>query len=185
MTTRRTMPSVSRRAALAGLAGGGLGLALTGARGVAAQEASPAAMAAHPMVGAWSFDFDPEHPGTLFVYTSFHADGTRTDVHPFAGTGIGAWRPTGDRTAESILKYQNIATTPGDFAPGTVTVWESLTVDENEDISTREDVVELRAIDGTVVALFPFTGEPAHRLTVEPPPVVETPVTPTSATPAS
>jgi hypothetical protein len=176
--------SVSRRAAVAGLAGGGFALAAS-RLGVSAQDASPAAMASHPIVGTWYFDFDPANPGTLFVYTIFHADGTRSDVHPFAGTGIGAWRATGDRTGMAINKYQNIATTPGDFVPGTVTVWSTFTVDEGGDSSTGEAVVELRAIDGTVVALFPFTaGEPSHRLTVEPAPPVETPMTPPAATPA-
>ena len=72
-------------------------------------------MASHPIVGTWYFDFDPANPATLFVYSSFHADGTRTDLHPFAGPGIGSWVATGERTGQTILKYQNIANTPGDF----------------------------------------------------------------------
>lgn len=180
MNTRQNH-AITRRAAVTGL--GTSTLALAASRlAVSAQEATPTAMATHPIVGTWSFDFDPEHPGTLFVYTIYHADGTRTDVHPFAGTGIGTWQATGERTGEAINKYQNIAGKPGDFVPGTVTVWESFTVDASGDTFTGEAVVELRASDGAVVARFAFTGEPQHRLTVEPPPVVETPA---AATPAS
>ena len=180
MNTRQSH-AITRRAAVTGLGTRTLALAASWLA-VSAQEATPTSMATHPIVGTWYFDFDPEHPGTLFVYTIYDADGTWTDVHPFAGTGIGMGQATGERTGEAINKYQNIAGKPGDFVPGTVTVWESLTVDASGDSHTWEDVVELRAIDGTVVARFPFTGEPAHRLTVEPPPVVETPA---AATPAS
>src|SRR6186713_2769586 len=122
MTTSNTGHAVSRRSALAGLGVGSLGLALGAtARGVAAQDAT-SEMASHPIVGTWYFDFDPANPGTLFVYSIFHADGTRTDLHPFAGPGIGSWVATDERAGESILKYQNIAAEPGVYVPGTGTV---------------------------------------------------------------
>ena len=59
MTTSRSDSSVSRRAAVAGLGAGGLGLVMTG-RGASAQDAD---MATHPIVGAWTLDFDPTNPG--------------------------------------------------------------------------------------------------------------------------
>ena len=139
-------------------------------------------MASHPIVGTWYFDFDPANPGTLFVYSIFHADGTRTDLHPFAGPGIGSWVATDERAGESILKYQNIAAEPGVYVPGTGTVWESLSVDEAGENLTVQSVVELKAIDGTVVALFPFTGGVSRRLAVEPPPSL---ATPTAGTPTT
>ena len=172
MATHRT-DTVSRRSALVGLGAGGLGLALAGR--AAAQDATPGAMAGHPLVGAWYADFDPANPGTLFVYTSFHADGTRTDVHPFAGAGIGAWEATGARTGRAINKYQNIATAPGDFVQGTVTVWSTFAVAEDGNGTTEDAVVELRGSDGAVVALFPFSGGGSRRLAVEPPPPLGTP----------
>ncbi len=181
MTTQSTN-LVSRRAALAGLGAGGIGLALAAtARPAAAQDAA-SEVASHPIVGTWYLDFDPAHPGTLFVYTSFHADGTRTDLHPFAGPGIGSWVATGARTGETILKYQNIADKPGVFVQGNVTVLESLTVDEAGENLTAQSVVELKASDGTVVALFPFSGAASRRLAVEPPPSL---ATPTAGTPTS
>jgi len=144
-------------------------------------------METHPIVGTWSADFDPENPGTLFVYTSFHADGTRTDVHPFAGAGIGAWEATGERTGRAINKYMNIATAPGDFVQGTVTVWSTFEVAEDGNSTTEDVVVELRASDGAVVALFPFSGGGSRRLVVESPPPLETPEagTPETGTPVA
>ncbi len=143
-------------------------------------------LAKHPIVGAWSADFDPANPGTLFVYTIFHADGTRTDVHPFAGAGIGAWEATGERTGRAINKYMNIATAPGDFVQGTVTVWSTFAVAEDGNSTTEDAVVELRASDGAVVALFPISGGSSRRLVVEPPPPLGTPEagTPEVGTPA-
>ena len=178
MNRRPVLPpsGLSRRAALGRLAavGAALGLTTRPSRG-AAQDATPAAAAGHPIVGTWSADFDPANPGTLFVYTSFHADGTRTDVHPFAGAGIGAWEATGERTGRAINKYQNIATAPGDFVQGTVTVWSTFAVAEDGNRTTEDAVVELRASDGAVVARFSFSGGGSRRLVVEPPPPVGTP----------
>jgi hypothetical protein len=175
---------VTRRSALAGLGAGGLGLALaTRGLGANAQDTAPDTMANHPIVGTWYFDFPTDDFGTLVGYSSFHADGTRTDLHPFAGPGIGSWQATGAQTGETILKYQNIAVEPGPVVPGTVTVWETFTVDDSGESVTYDTVVELKALDGTVIALFPFSGAPAsRRLVVEPPPPIPTPEagTPTS-----
>lgn len=101
MTTQQTGASVSRRAALAGLGAGGLGLALaTTARQVSAQGATPTAMAGHPMVGTWIIDRNtavPVEPPVILVVTS---DGGVID--PVGGVA-GAWRPTGARTGEWTL----------------------------------------------------------------------------------
>ena len=175
MTTSCPPTAVSRRVALAGLGTGGLGLALAArGGGASAQTTTPGDLAGHPIVGTWYADFDPANPGTLFVYTSFHADGTLAEVHPFAGAGIGAWEATGERTGRAIYKYQNIATAPGDFVQGTVTVWATVAVAEDGGSTTEDAVVELRGSDGAVVALFPFSGG-ASRLVVEPPPPLGTP----------
>ena len=59
MTPHHTTPSVSRRAALAGIVGGGLGLAVLPAGDRAfAQDASPEAMVSHPVVGTWVLQFE-------------------------------------------------------------------------------------------------------------------------------
>lgn len=91
------------------------------------------------------------------------------------------------RTGRAISKHLNIANQPGDFFRGTVTVWESLTVDEAGEALTAQSVVELRASDGTVDALFPFSGAAFRRLAVEPPPPLGAPDagTPDAVTPSA
>ena len=178
MSDASTKYIVSRRTALAGLGAGGLGLALA-SRVVSAQEAT-ADMATHPIIGVWVSDFNPADPGKVFVFNSYHPDGTYSSLHPFAGTGIGAWRATGERTCDVLLKYLNIASEAGKIEPGIVTVWASITVDDTGDGLTDEAVIELRAPDGTVVALFPSQGA-ATRMVVEPMPSLPAPeATPTS-----
>ena len=55
MTIPGSVPTASRRAALAGLGAGGLGLVLAASvPNAAAQEASADALASHPIVGAWN-----------------------------------------------------------------------------------------------------------------------------------
>jgi hypothetical protein len=182
MTTHHADEPLSRRAAVAGLGAAGIGMALAAVSGsAAAQEASPVPLADHPIIGTWVFDFDPANPGTLVAFASFHADGTRTDLHPFAGPGVGVWSATSARTGRTVSKFQNIAAEPGAFTPGIVTRWESFTVDESGDRFTFVMITELRASDGTVVGRFPFAGEPAQRLIVEPAPALEAP----EATPAT
>ncbi|HYP61589.1 MAG TPA: hypothetical protein VEQ36_14255, partial [Thermomicrobiales bacterium] len=68
--------TVSRRTALAGLGGGGLGLALSSTlRQASAQDASPAAMAGHPLVGTWIITRDITNTTEVPVVVVFTADG--------------------------------------------------------------------------------------------------------------
>jgi hypothetical protein len=102
MSTQNSDHSVSRRAALAGLGAGGLGLALAAApRLVAAQDVD---LASHPIVGAWLVLSSPPGPMTI----AFHPDGTcvfgilTTASSPngvgFSSASVGMWEPTGART---------------------------------------------------------------------------------------
>lgn len=181
MTGSGSFSAVSRRSMLAGLAGGGLGAAMTTLNGtVAAQDATPD-VAGHPVVGTWWVEFAPAQPARVSVLITFHADGSMVWSHPLGGIGIGVWTATGERTVDSMTKHQNIADTPGDFIPGTVTAWSSFTVEEDDSLSER-GVVEVQTSDGTVVARFPHEPENRFmRLTVEPPPTLDMP----EATPAS
>ena len=182
MTNHHADAPVSRRAAVAGLGAAGIGLAVAAVSGGAtAQEASPVPLADHPIVRTWVLDLDLDQPGTLVGLVSFHADGTRTDLHPWAGPGVGAWQATSARTGRTVVKSLNIAAEPGAFIPGIVTVWASFTVDEGGDSVTLVAIVEIQESDGTVVGRFPLAGELAHRLTVEAPPALEPPeATPTT-----
>ncbi len=62
-----------------------------------------AELASHPLVGAWRLDPDPGVPTRVV----FHADGTYVEIDPLQGTGIGMWRPTGQRSAEVIVEWPN------------------------------------------------------------------------------
>ncbi len=175
MTPQHTKP-VSRRTALAGLGVSGIALAAGGRTVTAAQDAT---MADHPIVGSWQSDPNPAVP-TLAWYAGFQADGTYTSIHTFAGPGIGAWKATGERTAEMILKYFNIAAEWGEFQAGTVTVWASIEVSADGNHFTEDAIVDFRGSDGSFIEQFPFTGT-GTRLEISAP----LPGTPEAATPAS
>ncbi len=153
-STRRL---VNRRSAITAAGAGVTALGISRWH-TAAQDLDPGAMATHPLVGVWFEEFAPEHPGALLDVTAFHADGTVTESHPIAGTGIGIWRPTGERTGEQVVKFQNISDTPGTFVPGTSTFTGTFTIDEEGDTFAYEGIVDLRAVDGASVASFPITG---------------------------
>ena len=106
--------------------------ALTGAlavsRSTTAQEATPSAMASHPIVGAWLV-MDPSDPLNARP-AIFAADGTLTVgyvpsyYHPergvvLQGTAIGVWEPTGERTVH-LTFVQALSDLNGTYL-GTVT----------------------------------------------------------------
>jgi hypothetical protein len=99
--TRPILNPVSRRTALAGLGAGGLGLALAAsARSATAQDATPAPMAGHPIIGTWVVDRDVttvNDAPSVVVYT---ADGGLLD--PSQGVA-GVWQATGPRSAAWTL----------------------------------------------------------------------------------
>jgi hypothetical protein len=119
MRTSSTASVVSRRTALAGFGAGALGLALATRRIAAfAQDATPAAAPprkGHPLVGAWEVTESDEQPvPAAATYAIFDADGTWLHYGGrslYGGVGflaIGAWRPTGARTAEAIEIYEQL-----------------------------------------------------------------------------
>jgi hypothetical protein len=176
--TRSTL--VNRRSAIAAAGAGVTALGIS-RWPTAAQDLDPAAMATHPLVGVWFEEFDPEHPGARLDVTAFHADGTATESHPIAGTGIGIWRPTGERTGEQVIKFQNVSDTPGTFVPGTSTFTGTFTIDEGGDTLAYEGIVDLRAMDGASIANFPISGTGIRRMTI----ASATPPASPAATPTS
>ena len=67
-----------------------------------AQEATPAAMTAmatHPLVGTWAIVTEVSAEETFPSVANFNADGTYTEVLPWGIVILGAWQPTGERTA--------------------------------------------------------------------------------------
>jgi predicted lipoprotein len=160
MTTDRTDRSVSRRAALAGLGAGGLGLALAAtARGVAAQDATPGATAGHPIVGTWVIDRDVTGTTEVPVVVVFTADGGFIDP----GQGVaGVWEPTGPRSAaKTIIPFVDGG------AGGYVVVRATWEVDAGGDTMSGPASVTVVAPDGTVVATSELSSR-ATRLRVDP-----------------
>ncbi len=74
-----------------------------------AQDATPAAMAGHPLVGTWLLTF-ANLPGTLDLNT-YGADGTVVQSGP-AGEGAGAWTATGPASAAMTLVLLEVAGGP-------------------------------------------------------------------------
>jgi hypothetical protein len=144
---------------------------------VDAQEATPAGMslADHPVVGAWRWTNAPGDP-IPYTFAIFHDDGTYTEVTMGAGTGIGTWRPTGERTADLTAFFQDLDPSVEGFEPGTIKVLAAVTVDEDGTTAKAPYTVEASTPDGTVV----FASEPMAgtmtRVELEPMGAVGTPI---------
>ena len=157
-------------------------LALVGAvavglspRGTAAQDATPTDRSDHPIVGAWHWDNDPADPADD-SYGIFHADGTYLEVTKTTnvGTGIGAWKATGERSADVLTIFQD--TDPSEaFAAGTATFLLSLTVDETGNALAGTGVLQVRAPNGSVSFEGTDFSYTADRVTVAPLPDFGTP----------
>src|SRR5215218_7493988 len=95
----RPASMVSRRVALAGVGAGGAGLALAATvRHSSAPDATPAAMAGHPLVGARLLDTDTADPSNPPTLATFSAVGVYTQVEPNSAPGVDAWQATGAQT---------------------------------------------------------------------------------------
>jgi hypothetical protein len=191
MSTSRTTDSVSRRTALAGLGATGLGLALaTRSRVATAQEASPEAMASHPIVGAWNV-MTPGGP-SLAV---FSADGTNIQGLPatqagpqgvdFVGAQVGTWEPVSARGIH-FTGVQLHSDANGTFT-GTVTIdgYPEVSEDGQTILDDQSQVmITIRDAAGAIVQQVPGAGSPpvtGTRMGVGSPGFPEG--TPTAATP--
>ena len=143
-----------------------LGLVATVAQSTDAQEATPdtttmMAMTTHPLVGTWRWDNDPavldDDSYGIFTTGGSYLEVTRPDN---AGVGVGAWTPTGERTADVITVFIDADASEA-FAPGTGTFLMSVTVDASGDAVTATADLQVRDPDGTVTfegAGWTFTG---------------------------
>lgn len=101
MSTSGPITAVSRRTAFVGLGAAGAGMALAAsARKTSAQDATPAAMAGHPIVGTWIVDNDTTSPTNMPSLVTLSSDGIVID--PVAGFA-GSWEATGERTGVFTL----------------------------------------------------------------------------------
>ena len=148
-------------------------LALRGAAFPAgAQDPSPAA---HPLVGAWVLDSDVESADDPPIYLLVHADGTWLVANPYFGDGVGAWQPTGDRTAGGTLVFQDLNPDWNQVMPGTLTASLAIEVDATGDAFAARIASEGRWLDGTVAERDESTAQ-GTRLGIEPLPASGTPV---------
>jgi hypothetical protein len=142
MTTTRFDNSLSRRSAIAGIGASGLGLAATTmASRASAQEASPAPMDVHPIVGTWVLEFEgaPTQPAFPAV-TVFGADGSFIDA---ANGHAGVWEATGETSA----LHTWVHVFPGNY----VVVSGTIEVDTSGDTWMQQYTVMVVSPDGTVV----------------------------------
>lgn len=106
MPTSRPSTTLSRRAALAGLSAGGLGLALAAAARPAAAQDAASELATHPIVGTWLVAPRDASGGddTIIlgadgsVLQGWAASAAGPQGVTFSGPGVGTWEPTGPRT---------------------------------------------------------------------------------------
>ena len=88
-------------------------------------------------------------------------------MDPNIGVGVGVRQATGERSADLTYVFQDIDLEPGTTTPGTVTVRQSVTVDETGNAFTAPLRVEVQIPDGTVVFSAAYTAR-GIRLGVEP-----------------
>ena len=169
-------------------------LALVGAvtaglqhRAAVAQDATPASLAGHPIVGTWHWPNDPANPADD-SYGIFLADGAYLEVTKAdnVGVGIGAWQATGPRSVDVVTIFQDVDPGPA-IEPGTATFLLSLTVDETGDALSGSGDLQTRAPDGTVTFEASGWEYTADRVAVAPLPEFgawTAEATPAAATPA-
>jgi len=120
---------------------------------VAAQEGTPGTTAEPMIVGAWQWNSFPEggevccgpEPASFAI---FHADGTYTEWQPVAGTAIGIWRMTGERTYDLLFVFPDTDPSLEGFAPGTGTFTITIELDETGNALTATGTIDVRDAGG-------------------------------------
>jgi hypothetical protein len=132
--------------------------------GATAQEATPAATAGHPLVGAWLLTNPavPEEAPTLVV---FHADGTYLQAEAQGLVGIGSWEGTGERSAALTFVEQFV---DDRGAINTITIRAVGEVAAGGDTFTATYTMELTRPDGTSRGEYGPGSVEATRIAIEP-----------------
>ena len=156
---------VSRRAALAGFGAGGAGVALAvTARHSSAQNATPAATAGHPLVGAWLLDTDTAEPSNPPTLATFSSDGVYTQIEPDTFPGVGAWRATGAQSAE--MNFHQLI--PVEQGGGISTIRAAIEVGADGQSVTAMYTLELVDADGVATGQYGPGQVSGTRIAVEP-----------------
>ncbi len=167
MSTTRSNLNLTRRTTLAGLAAGGLGVAVGGRRSGTAQEMS---LADHPMTGMWLAlgnpprrGQDPQFPapslfatdGTVILGFVPAEIGMEGDIQ-FTGSPMGVWEPHDDHTAHFTV-VQVLADKTGKLV-GTVTIDGHPSTDDGGLTFSDDGVlntVTIRDAAGAVLTVIP------------------------------
>ena len=72
---------------------------VAGSRGTTAQQGTPGATSAHPVVGAWLLNTNPSNPHNPLSVAVFSPDGTYQESDADGSDGAGTWQATGADTA--------------------------------------------------------------------------------------
>jgi hypothetical protein len=86
---------------------------------------------------------------------------TYVEETAYIGAGIGSWVPTGERTADLIIVFQDLdggldPSKPAAFAPGTITFRLAVSVDETGNNLIASGPQEVRSPDGTLLDTLTF-----------------------------
>lgn len=161
MITPRFSTSVSRRRALAGVAGGGVALAT--AR-LAAQGTTPVANGTHPFVGVWMISSEGDDgPPEFGVVT---ADGGFVNYTADGEVNIGVWAPSGDSTADMTIR----GTIPGEEGSngGLFVIRVAIEVDATGESFAGPYTLEIMNPDGTGTGQYGPSSVTGTRLVAEP-----------------
>ncbi len=130
-----------------------------------AQEATPAAMGEHPLVGTWLLDTNADDPTNAPEVTIFTADGAYISVDAEGFPNHGVWEATGERSATLTI------VSPGmeeEAFAGTFVVRATAEVDETGDAFTAQFTGEFIEPDGTATGEYGPGTATATRIAVEP-----------------
>lgn len=141
-----------------------LGVGL-GYRPAVAQEATPAGMSGHPLVGAWMMDGDANDPANPLELIVFTADGLYIGADAFGGNTIGAWEPTGARTAVITLAFP---LSGGDAPGGLVQVRGTVEVAEDGQSFTAPYTLEVVGPGGARSGEYGPGAATGTRMVIEP-----------------
>lgn len=169
MQTDRFALPLPRRSAIVAGAGGITTILAHDLRSAATHDT----MASHPVVGVWRTAVANEGDTSFSSLTTFHADGTYTEVTPDGLVLTGLWQSTGEQTAAATA-YLNYFV--GDrLVQAEVRL--TVEVDATGDALTEDGTLVGHYVDGSVAIAVdsPATGARLGVLPVEP---LGTPVLP-------
>jgi len=133
------------------------------APGVAAQDEGKKRFGEHPIVGPWVIEADD--PASTPSLAIFHPDGSYT-FRSGTGVGIGAWEPTGERTADATLLFP-VLDEQGEFG-GFAVLRSSGEVADDGQALAGTGTVEFPTADGGTTGEIGLTSLTGTRIVVEP-----------------